>query len=194
METSQIADRMAYEITNGTAGMIGEIGTSKNEWTPNEKKLFEAAVLAHKVTGAPIYTHTTLSTLAREQAKYLTENGVNPDKVIIGHVDLAGDLQLVLDVLSYGVNVGFDTVGKSNYLPDEKRVEMIAELEKRGLTDHIVLSEDITRKSQLKIFGGIGYSYLFDEFIPMLKKAGINENTINQMLSKNPDRILGGHV
>lgn len=191
-DPAQLADRMIKEIEDGTAGMIGEFGTSKDKWTQNEQKMFKAAVLAHKATGAPVYTHTTLSTLAREQARYLTEHGVDPDKVVIGHVDLAGNLQLILDVLSYGVNVGFDTVGKNNYLPDEKRVEMIVELEKRGLTDHVVLSEDITRKSQLKAFGGIGYTYLFDEFLPMLRQAGIKESTIDQMLTKNPDRILGG--
>lgn len=193
-DVKEIAAQIAEEIQNGTAGMIGEIGTSKNQWTENEKKLFEAALTAHKTTGAPIYTHTTLSTLGKEQAKWLTEHGADPDKIVIGHADLAGDLQQVLDILSYGVNVGFDTIGKNNYLPDTKRVEMLAELEKRGLTDHVVLSEDITRKSQLKAFGGIGYCYLFDEFLPMLRKAGIQESTIEQMLTKNPDRILGGQA
>lgn len=190
----EMSEFMINELINGQASVIGEIGTSKKEWTPNEKKIFQAAIVAHKATGAPIYTHTTLSTLAVEQAQFLTENGVEPDKIIIGHVDLAGDLQLVRNVLAYGVNVGFDTVGKNDYLSDEVRVKMLAELEKEGKLDHVILSMDITRKSQLHSHGGPGYCYLMNDFVPMLKAEGLSDESIKKMLEKNPDRILGSSL
>ena len=137
-------------------------------------------------------THTTLATLALEQAGFLVERGVEPDRVIIGHMDLGGDLDAVLDVLALGVNVGFDTIGKTNYLPDERRVAMLLELERKGLIDHVVLSQDITRKSQLKEFGGKGYAYLVDTIVPMLRQAHMKEASIQQMLEKTPKHILGG--
>ncbi|WP_300937861.1 phosphotriesterase family protein [Faecalibaculum rodentium] len=187
----ELADAMIREIRSGKAVVIGEIGTSKNRWTDNERRLFEAAVLAHKATGAPVYTHTTLSTLALEQAQYLTGQGVDPDKIVIGHMDLAQDMDRIRKVLKTGVNIGFDTIGKSDYLPDEKRVQMLLELEAEGLIDHVVLSMDITRKSQLQAFGGKGYPWLADHFIPSLLEAGLQPDTIRQMLIRTPDRILG---
>lgn len=65
------------------------------------------------------------------------------------------------------------------------------ELEREGRMGQIVLSEDLTRKSHLKEFGGIGYSYLFETFLPMLRAAGMKQESLDQMLIHNPARILG---
>lgn len=64
LTVEELADVMRREITEGIeggpkAGMIGEIGTSKNEMKEAERKLFDAAVIAARQTGKPIYTHTT---------------------------------------------------------------------------------------------------------------------------------------
>ena len=192
----EMADWMIDEIRNGIpggakAGMIGEIGTSKDTMTETERKIFDAAVLAAKETGAPIYTHTTLGTYAVEQAALFRESGLQMDRIVIGHIDLSGDLAYIRRVLDSGVCVGFDTIGKNNYFPDEKRVEFLLALEKEGRLDQVVLSEDLTRKSHLKSRGGIGYCYLFETFLPMLRKAGLKEESIDKMLVDNPARILG---
>lgn len=192
----EMADWMIDEIRNGSpgsvkAGMIGEIGTSKGEMTATERKIFEASVIAAKETGAPIYTHTTLGTYAVEQAAFFQETGLQMDRIVIGHIDLSGDLDYIRRVLESGVCVGFDTVGKNNYFPDEKRVEFLMALEKEGRLGQIVLSEDLTRKSHLRSHGGIGYCYLFETFLPMLLKAGLRQESIDQMLIHNPARILG---
>ena len=195
-DTEKLAELMIREINEGIEGTgvkadaIGEIGTSKNEWTENERKLFDAAIIAHSATHKPIYTHTTLATLAKEQADYLVSHGADPTKVVIGHVDLSGDLDFIRSVLSTGVTVGFDTIGKNNYLPDQKRIEFLLALEKDGLLNQVVLSEDLTRKSHLKYKGGIGYCYLFESFIPELLKAGLSQNSIDLMLIENPKRIF----
>ena len=110
---------------------------------------------------------------------------------MLGHIDLSGDLDYICRVLDTGACVGFDTVGKNNYFPDEKRVEYLMELERRGYMDQIVLSEDLTRKSHLAHFGGIGYAYLFETFLPMLKAAGMKQESIDKILIGNPGRILG---
>ena len=196
MSVEELANIMIHEIEDGfegiddSASIIGEIGTSKNEWKDCEKKLFDAAILAHKKTGKPISTHTTLATLALEQANYLVNNGVNPKKVVIGHIDLSGDIDLIRKVLKTGVNVGFDTVGKNSYLSDDKRIEMLLILEKENLIGQVVMSEDLTRKSHFKYKGGIGYSYLLETFIPKLKEAGFKEESVNKLLIENPKRIF----
>ena len=192
----ELADWMIGEIRDGIpggpkAGMIGEIGTSKNTMTPTEKKVFDAAVLAAKETGAPIYTHTTLGTYAPEQAEYFKAAGLPMDRIVLGHIDLSGDLDYIRRVLDYGITIGFDTVGKNNYFPDEKRVEFLLALEAENRLDQVVLSEDLTRKTHLEFKGGIGYSYIFETFIPMLKAAGLKQESLDKMLIHNPARILG---
>lgn len=194
--TEELASIMIDEIENGIEGtnvkamMIGEIGTSKNEWKDSERRLFDAAIIAHKKTNRPIYTHTTLSTLALEQAKYLVSHGVDPHRIVIGHVDLCEDINYIKEVLKTGVTIGFDTIGKNNYLPDEKRIAHLLELEKTGYTSQVVLSEDLTRKSHLAFKGGIGYAYLFESFLPAARKAVISESFITDMLVNNPKRIM----
>jgi len=192
----EMADWMIGEIRNGIdggvkPGMIGEIGTSKNTMTETEKKVFDASVIAAKETGLPIYTHTTLGTYAPEQAEYFKATGLPMDRIVLGHIDLSGDLDYIRRVLDYGITIGFDTVGKNNYFPDAKRVEYLMALEAENRLDQIVLSEDLTRKSHLKYKGGIGYCYLFETFIPMLKEAGFKQESLDKMLIHNPARILG---
>ena len=192
----EMADWMIDEIRNGIdggvkPGMIGEIGTSKNTMTETEKKVFDASVIAARETGLPIYTHTTLGTYAPEQAAYFKATGLPLERIVLGHIDLSGDLDYIRRVLDYGITIGFDTVGKNNYFPDAKRVEYLLALEAEGRLDQIVLSEDLTRKSHLKYKGGIGYTYLFETFIPMLKEAGLKQESLDKMLIHNPARILG---
>lgn len=195
----ELADYIISELEDGIhgadgtgprAGMIGEIGTSRNEMKPAERKLFEAAVVAAKHTGAPIYTHTTLGTCALEQAAFFSASGLDPSRIVIGHMDLSGNLKEIRSVMDTGTNVGFDTVGKNNYFPDTGRVALLRKLEDDGLLDQVVLSMDLTRKSHLKSRGGIGYAYLLETFLPMLRRAGLREESIEKMLIQNPKRIL----
>ena len=80
----------------------------------------------------------------------------------------------------------FDTVGKENYMPDATRLEMLKAIEKAGYTDKVFLSMDITRRSQLEYKGGLGYSFLLDSFIPLLREGGLSEEFIQKMLVDNP--------
>lgn len=195
IETStveELAAMMIKDITVGIdnsevkASLIGEIGTSKNQMTERERKVFEASVLAHKETGVPITTHTTLGTFGKEQVEFFKSKDIELNKVVIGHVDLTGDVEYVLSLLREGVYVEFDTIGKENYMPDQTRVEMLKKIIGEGFEDKIFLSMDITRRSHLKANGGLGYAYLLDTFVPLMRKNDISEPIIEKMLSHNP--------
>jgi phosphotriesterase-related protein len=187
---------MVDEIINGIeqsgvkAEVIGEIGTSKDQITPIERKLLIAGARAQEETGKPVSTHTTLGTLGLEQIDILKSNGANLCKVIIGHVDLSGDIDYILRLIDRGVYVAFDTIGKINYMSEERRLEMLKEICKRGLSNRVVMSMDITRKTHLKERGGLGYSYLLDSFIPFIKGNGITEEDIDKMLINNAKEIF----
>lgn len=192
----QLTDFMTKEINEGIADtdikaqIIGEIGTSKNEMTEREAKVFEASVIAHKETGVPITTHTTLGTYGHEQVEFFKKHGADLSKVVIGHVDLTGDINYILHMLDQGVYVEFDTIGKENYQPDLLRVEMLKEIEKRGFADKVFLSMDITRKSNMEYMGGIGYSYLLDTFVPLALENGVSQKFITKMLEENPQAFM----
>lgn len=198
LSVTQLAEMMIKDITVGIkntdikAGVIGEIATTKNRWTEQEEKVFNAAVIASKETHTPIMTHTSIGTLGHEQVEFFQKKHANLSKIIIGHVDLTGNPNYVLEMLKTGVNVEIDTIGKNNYMSDAKRVDIIKAAQDAGFTDQIVMSMDITRKSHLKANGGIGYAYLLNSFIPELKAGGITEEFINKMLVENPQRIFGG--
>lgn len=193
----QIAEIMIKEITEGIDGtdikaqIIGEIGSSKECITDAEKKVFNAAVIAHKETGTPITTHTTLGLLGLEQIEIFKKQDIDLNKVIIGHVDLTGDISYILKIIDAGAYVEFDTIGKNNYLNDSIRIDMLKEIEKRRLIDRVLFSMDITRKSNMEYKGGIGYCYLFDSFFKNLTEQGFSPASIEKILKDNPRTYYG---
>ena len=66
------------------AGLIAEIASSPKAFEGNEKKILEAAGIASKRTGFAVSTHTGRFT-AVETIETLLKEGVDPDKIIIGH-------------------------------------------------------------------------------------------------------------
>ena len=196
MSVRELAELAIKEITEGIvntgikASVIGEFGTSKDTFTEMERKVFDSMALAAVQTGAVVTTHTTLGTMALEQAEYLKSEGVKPENIIIGHMDLSQNPDTIISVLKEGVNIGFDTVGKNNYCPDTFRAQMLKQIAKEGYLDQVVLSMDITRKSHLKKWGGPGYAYLIETFLPMLLEYGLSEEQIQQLMIDNPNRIL----
>ena len=193
----ELANIMINDIEKGIdnsvkkASFIGEIGTGFDIVTENEKKIFIASALAQKKTGVFITTHTSLGKLGHEQLGILKENNANLEHVILGHTDLANDLDYIKSLLDRGVYIAFDTIGKISYLPEETRVKFIKELCDNNWEDKLILSVDITRRSHLKVNGGIGYAYLIKEFVPRLLEAGVEESKVNKLLVENPKKILG---
>lgn len=197
MSVKQIAQGMVDEIETGIEGsslkasVIGEIGSSEDSFTETEKAVFKAAAIAHLETGRPISTHQSMSTMGRQQLQLLQECGVAMDQVTVGHCDLRDNLDHILWMLDQGCYVQFDTIGKNSYYPDQKRAETLALLCQRGYENQLMLSMDITRRSHLKANGGLGFSYLMDEFVPLLMQHGISHDQINTLLKVNPTRLFG---
>ncbi|MBL4934302.1 TatD family hydrolase [Clostridium sp. YIM B02515] len=198
LSEKELSRIMCNEILHGIEGssvkaeLIGEVGTSLNRITEMEEKVLEAAARTHCEVGKPISTHTTLGTVALEQINLFKKYRVDLNKVIIGHVDLSGDIEYILRIIDSGVYVAFDTVGKINYMPEEKRLEMLKEICRRGLSDRVMMSMDITRKSHLKNQNGLGYDYLLNSFIPYIKENGISQEHIDLMTKYNPVKFFEG--
>ena len=193
----QLCDIMVKELTEGIEGtgvratVIGEIGTSK-DITETEAKVFRAASRAHAETGAPICTHTTLGTRGLEQLEIFKSFGVDLSRVVLSHIDLSADLDYMKRLLDQGVNIAFDTIGKCNYQPDVSRADWLSCLCAEGYDTQIVMSMDITRRSNFADRGGVGYSYLLDTFAPLASEAGVPDRAWENLLYRNALRIYKG--
>lgn len=192
----QFAEWMIREIQYGIAdtgikpGVIGEIGSSFNEFKPIETELFHGAIAAAKKTGLPLSTHTTLGTCALEQIELFTKEGMPLDQIVIGHQDLNEHDEVVLEVLKSGAYVAMDTIGKENYRSDKARLESILKFIEHGYEDQLLLSTDLTRKSHLRSLGGQGYDVVLRAFVPSLRERGITDAVINKLLAANPQRAF----
>lgn len=190
-----IANIFIKELTEGIdnteikAGVIGEIAFGK-EMRESEKKVFEAACIAHNKLGCAINTHCNLGTLAEKQIQIFEEYKVDPSKIILGHIDLSDNVEYMIKILDKGYNIAFDTIGKINYLSDEKRINNLIELILRGYEKQILLSQDVSRISYFTEKGFYGFTNIMKKFIPELKNRGISEETITNLLINNPARIF----
>lgn len=188
----QFTEHFIKEINEGIEGtgifpgVIGEVGTSLNEMKPLEKELLMGAGQAGLETGIPVTTHTSLGTLGSEQVDLFFKLGLPKEQLIIGHQDLNPNKEEVLDVLRSGVYIGFDTIGKNNYRPDEERLAFLLDFIKKGYHKQILLSADLTRKSHWKKHHGPGYDLVLTTFIPKLKEHGVSDDVINDLLIHNP--------
>ncbi|HLR02108.1 MAG TPA: phosphotriesterase [Virgibacillus sp.] len=188
----QFTAHFIHEIENGIddtgiyPGIIGEVGTSKNDIKDIEKELILGSGQAALETGLTVTTHTTMGTMGNEQAEMLLELGVPKNQLIIGHQDLNPNKDEVQRVLEKGVFIGFDTIGKNNYRPDEDRLSFLLDFIEQGFQKQILLSADLTRKSHWKKYDGPGYDIVLKQFIPMLQSRGVSQDVIDDLLIHNP--------
>ncbi len=118
----EMAAVMVSELTEGTqgtgarAGIIGEVGSGGGEdFTPLDTRLFQAAALAHHATGAAVSTHTFAGRLGLRQVRLLESAGVDPSRIVIGHLDsgesMAVDWPYHIEIALTGACVAYDLVG-----------------------------------------------------------------------------------
>ena len=59
-----------------------------------------------------------------------------------------------------------------------------------GYLDRILVAQDVCTKIQLKAYGGNGYSFVLERFVPYLKRLGVTDSQVDTMLVENPKRVL----
>ena len=195
-----LADEIVREATDGVGdtnvrpGIIGEIGTDKPWVSPSEERVHRAAARASRRTGLAITTHAVLSAVGLAQLTLFEEEGADPGRVVIGHVDSYPNLDHYLEIVRRGAHLEFDFLGMSFSAVERhgegRVVELLQELLARGHADRVLLSQDVCHDSQLKRYDGNGYVYLQETFLPRLRAAGVSDAEIDQMTIANPRRLL----
>jgi predicted metal-dependent phosphotriesterase family hydrolase len=194
-----LADELVAEIEGGVGdtgirpGIIGEIGTDKPWVSPAEERVHRAAARASRRTGLAITTHAVLSDVGLAQLRIFEAEGADPGRVVIGHADSYPNLDHYLAIIERGANLEFDFLGmpwERERLGEARIVELACELLRRGHADRVFLSQDVCNDSQLGAFGGNGYTYLTETFLPRLQAAGVSDAEIETMTVANPRRLL----
>lgn len=214
IDAAQSADGAGIDGTGIPAGIYGEVGTSFNVITEGEERSLRAVARAHRITGLPISTHSSLGTMSAEQIEILADEGADLEQVIIGHVDLKPEVNALEAMLRTGVTLAFDTFGKEYFdyvltdqenhepgnvlkrvyhRPDSARLDALAALVAKGWQKQLVLSTDLTgRETYLNedTHGEYGYSYIPERVLPALLQRGVSEAAIETILAENPRRLL----
>lgn len=200
-----LTDLFIHEITvgiDGTGAKAGavKVGVSRGgKLNELDKRIYRAAARAALKTGVPIITHLCVD--AETAIQIFAEEGLSLDRVLMGHADDGGYLDEDRDTLiaEKGGWVGFDTIGYDSEMegapywarPRQGRVEHFLRFLDKGYVDRALISAD-ANCCALGWPGLKGHSvnYLFEEFIPDLRKAGVKEEVFEQLLVDNPAKIL----
>lgn len=194
-DLSEGIDRLDYSgpcvaRTAHRAGLI-KIATNGPEFTKREEKIFEAAAMAHRATGAPILTHVEDGMGALEQISQLSGHGVDLAKVVLSHTDRKPDFAYHREILGSGVKVEYDSAfrWKSNNNPTlDLATEFIGEF-----PDQIMLGMDAARPTYWKSYGGKpGLSFLLREFSDLLRQRGLSQAQWQKIFVATPAQTYSG--
>jgi phosphotriesterase-related protein len=162
---------------------------------PGVERILRAVAKAHLRTGAPIMVHTHPGTgRGLEVHKVLQEEGVDPTAVCLAHSGDSGDADHLAALADLGYLLGMDRFGVDMYLPFEKRVEMVAELIRRGYGERMALAHDAScyfdwvEPSMLEAAPNWNFLHISKDVLPALREKGVTDAEIDTLLVDNPRR------
>ena len=205
LNDEQIAEIIIREITEGVngagvrAGIIGEQGTYQGPITRREHTVFRASAIAAVETGAAVTTHTHLGRNALQQIDALTNQGLAPDRIVIGHLDDAEpDLDLIREITARGAWAQFDDIGYEYYTErlqvqmttDKVRARKLLQLAEEGLAGRVILASDFGMQRHLRAKGGPGLAVLADGFRRTARAEGVPAEVLDRCMIDNPAAVL----
>jgi phosphotriesterase-related protein len=198
-----VAELFVRDITRGIGtssvkAAIIKCATDTAGVTPVIENILRASARAQKATGVPISTHTWAAGRSGEaQQAIFAQEGVDLGRVIIGHSGDSDDLGYLRGLMERGSTIGMDRFGLEHFLPTAKRVEVLARLCAEGYAGQMVLSHDancwtdmLSEDDKRRTRPRWHYTHISDDILPALRKAGVTEDQIEQMLVRNPRAIF----
>ena len=203
-----IADLWVREVEVGIDGTDIKAGIIKvatsDPITENEELMLRASARTHLRTGIPITTHTPAdSTIGLEQVRILTEEGVEPQDIYIGHLSNTLDPDYHRELARLGVWLGWDInnpFGRPELPTWQGRTDYLKERLDEGLDANMMLSHDwnivLSRIGSSGMPGKEGnpdgYLWIIRAIIPRLMESGIEQSVIDRMMIENPRRYFEG--
>lgn len=205
MSAEAIADEIVAEALDGIGdsgvriGIIGEIGVSP-DFTAAEERSLRGAAQAQARCGLPLMVH--LPAWFRHGHRVLdiveAEGGALRHTVLC-HMNPSGkDLAYQSALAERGAFLEYDMIGMDFFYADqgvqcpsdEDNATAIAGLIAAGHLGRLLLSQDVFLKMMLTRHGGFGYAYLQKHFLPRLRRHGVGEDAIMQLMIDNPRAVF----
>ncbi|MCB1499259.1 MAG: phosphotriesterase-related protein [Bauldia sp.] len=181
------------------AGIIGEIGVSK-DFTAAEEKVLRGAARASRQSGVPLSIH--LPGWERHGHRVLdviAEEGGDLRHTILCHMNPSlGDPAYQRSIADRGAFLEYDMIGMDFFYADqqaqspsdEENAAALARLIADGYANSILISQDVFLKMMLTRHGGFGYGYILKHFVPRLHRHGVDRATVDRILVDNPRRVF----
>ena len=166
--------------------------------TKDVERILRAVAKAHRKTGAPITVHTHPASKAGLEAhRVLSDEGVQPERVVLGHSGDSTDADHLTELAELGYLLGMDRFGIDVTTPFEQRVGIVAEMCKRGFAANMVLAHDaacyidwLDQSLKPVVLPNWHYLHIKNDVLPALAERGVTDEQIEQMLVANPRRYF----
>lgn len=193
------------DIVEGIAGTgvragILKVASDRFGLTDDVSRVFAAAAHAHHETGVPIATHSNPHVLGGlDQQQRFRELGVDLANVIIGHCGDTTDLDYLRRLLDAGSSIGLDRFGMTITGVDSERIDTLHRLIELGYAEQLVVSHDASLYSvnmapshKQRLMPAWTHLIISEQVLPELRRRGVDETTIEQIMVRNPARLLAG--
>jgi phosphotriesterase-related protein len=203
----ELADFFIKEIEHGIEGTeikagVIKVATDREGVTPFLDKALRAAARASKATGVPITTHSySPERIGEKQADIFEAEGLNPERVCIGHSDDTTDLDYLTGLAERRYTIGMDHLiyGIQGPLTWQKRSELIKDLVAAGFANKLFISNDwfygisvgaTETQEAMDRMNPDGMLFVTRKVIPYLRQIGVSDQAVNLMTVENPMRFF----
>ncbi len=188
----ELRDWMVSELLgdiDGSGVQAGWIKVSAGDdgLTACEAKILRAAAQAGVVTNAVIGSHTIRGDVVCEQLDILEQEGYALDRFIWIHTQAEPDFERHLEVARRGAWIEYDAIGSEQF-DDAFFIERIQRILDAGLGGRLLLSHDRGWYDPAQPGGGTPkpFTHLSQVFLPKLRAAGVDDETIHWLTHTNP--------
>jgi phosphotriesterase-related protein len=175
----------------GSAGLVTTT-TTREGTTATDESLLRGAARTALATGVPLSSRSGKDVI-HDLEIVLGEN-LPADRIAVGGLDRNDAIASGAhrEVLARGVFLAIDNVGRDDedHLTDGERAALVTELVNEGHTDRILLSSNAIGVAKGQPGYDLPFSYILSTFIPALRKQGIDQAAIQQILVGNPRELL----
>jgi len=167
---------------------IMKIGVDPGPLSDIDRKLVEAAAIAHKATRLPIASHTVDGTAAHQSLDVLDSLGVAAGAFIWVHAHNERDGGALERAAERGAWVEFDGIGPDSV---DRHVQLVKMMADAGHLGRVLVSHDAGWYHVGEAGGGTIRSFdtVFTRFVPAIKDA-LGEAAVTQLLVTNPAQAL----